>query len=363
MWVGYVNIRGDLYQLGLLYDIVVAEENVMMEGLGVKHFFRNAVDVQQFDGGVIPLRFTERQMDFFASTPWKFRSYNTAGICLDFITDSPFFRMSYRVNLKPGTTEKVYFDIYVDGHMIGFAGNEIVNKGLDEWTVSLPIEQGSPRRITIYFPVLARIIVQEMEVAEGAVWEPAEPCKENLLCLGDSITQGFSATHPSSSYAALLARFLDMNMINQAVAGYFFNPGTIDLELPYKPDLITVAYGTNDWAMCESYEQFKRQATEYIHKLSDGYAAVPIVVLSPIWRSDMNDTDKKTGAFTDIHRTLAQICESMPNVQFIDGFSLVPNHAHYFADGLHPTDEGFLHYALNLIKQIRCRKRHPTGVV
>jgi hypothetical protein len=31
----------------------------------------------------------------------------------------------------------------------------------------------------------------------------------------------------------------------------------------------------------------------------------------------------------------------------------VPHHADYFADGLHPTDQWFLHMAMNIIRQLK----------
>jgi lysophospholipase L1-like esterase len=317
----------------------------------MKHFFRNVLDFKEIDGGIAPLRFSKPQMEFFEPLPYKFRSYNAAGICLDFISDSPSFSMTYDVKLKPQTTELLYFDIFVEDKLVAFPGKEFAESGSDTWTAELPMKPGEPKRVTIYLPYLARVIIKEMKVADGAVWEPVVPYKKNLLCLGDSITQGMNAAHPSSTYAVLLSRFLGMNLLNQAVSGYVFNAETIDPSMGYSPDLITVAYGTNDWSMCESHEQFREQAAGYIHKLAEVHPQVPIFVLSPIWRSDLHEM-RKAGAFTDIHQTLEQICRDLGNVRYIDGFTLVPHHTDYFADGLHPTDEGFLHMAMNLAKKM-----------
>ncbi|WP_199614013.1 SGNH/GDSL hydrolase family protein [Paenibacillus alkalitolerans] len=315
----------------------------------MERFFRNALDFQLVDGTVVPLRFSKAQMAYFEPTPYKFRSYNAAGICLDFITDSPFFRISFRVKLKPGTSERLYFDIFVDDQLVSFPAVLISGKGTGDWTAELPICKGQPRRVTVYLPYQARIAVERMNVAEGSLWEPAEPYGKNLLCLGDSITQGMSAAHPSSTYTVLLSRFLEMNLLNQAVSGYVFDPETIDPELPYRPDLITVAYGTNDWTVIDSHERFEERASAYIRKLTEMYPSVPITVLSPVWREDC-DHVKRTGSFADIHDTIERICRGFETVRFIPGLKLTPHHPAFFTDGLHPNDEGFLHMAMNVLK-------------
>jgi len=317
----------------------------------MQQFFRNVLDFQKLDEGIVPLRFSKSQMAFFEPLPYKFLSYNAAGICLDFVTDSPFFQMSYRVKVKPETREHLYFDIFVEDRLVAFPSQEIYEAGAGEWTVELPIKSGNPKRVTVYLPYLAEVMVEKLGIAEHAIWKPAEPYKKNLLCLGDSITQGMNAVHPSSTYAVQLSRSLKMNLLNQAVSGYIFNAETIDRHLQYKPDLITVAYGTNDWSLSGSYEEFRENAAQYIQKLVEIYPEVIILVLSPLWRSDHQDLNL-VGEFTRVHKTLEQLCSNYSNVHYVDGFKLTPNHSAFFGDGLHPTDEGFLHMTLSLLKKL-----------
>jgi len=316
----------------------------------MKSWFHNCIEVREESGGMLPLRFTEDQLGFFKERPHLFRCYNSAGVRMDLLTDSPYISLRYRVSLKSGTTEQLYFDIYVDDVMVGFKGGCFTDEGLGEWKAELPINLGQPRRVTIYFPSLASVIVEKVAFADDAIQQPVEPYHRNLLCFGDSITQGMSAVHPSQTYTILAARHLRANLLNQAISGFVFHSDMIDPELPYQPDLITVAYGTNDWALCESLEQFQSQADEFIRKLASLYQDVPIVVLSPLWRSDLEDT-KPCGQFLDIHHKLEQICSLWEHVHYVDGLTLTPHHGDYFTDGLHPNDLGFLHMALQLLRQ------------
>ncbi|XEC96150.1 SGNH/GDSL hydrolase family protein [Paenibacillus tarimensis] len=318
----------------------------------MERFIHHALDVRHTDEGIVPLRFSKEQMAFFERTRYKFRSYNAAGICLAFRTDSPFLRLSCRLTVKPGTEERVIFDIYVDEALVACPGQTVAGTGSADWKVPLPVERGRPRQVTVYLPYSAQVELRELSVAEGAVWEQVEPKPRNLLCVGDSITQGMNAVHPSSAYPVQLSRSLNMNLLNQAVSGYVFDACTIDPSMGYKPDLITVAYGTNDWSECRSLEQFEERAGAYIRKLAGIYPQVPIAVLSPIWREDHRET-KHTGPFAGIGRTIEQLCGVHDNIRFVDGFPAVPHQPDFYADGLHPNDAGLLHYAMYLTKRLK----------
>jgi lysophospholipase L1-like esterase len=317
----------------------------------MRSFFHGAADLLDTPEGIVPVRFTKAQMAFFDPLIYRFRSYNAAGIRLEFRTDSPFFRMAYAAELKPDTTEKLSFDIYVDDVLVASPADFIADRGSGEWTVPLPIGPGRPRRVVVYLPYLAKIAIRDMQVAPGALWEPVHAKPRMLLCLGDSITQGMNATRPSSTYAALLSRFLEMELLNQAVSGYVFDAGTIDAGLPRRPDLITVAYGTNDWVMRESHRQFESAAGAYLEKLTQSFPDVPILVLTPIYRMDIAEP-QPAGTLDDIRRTLERLCSRHRTVRCVDGLSLVPHLPEFYADGLHPNDEGFLYMALNLAKRI-----------
>ena len=55
-----------------------------------------------------------------------------------------------------------------------------------------------------------------------------------------------------------------MNILNQAIAGDMFNAMNIDEELPFQPEAVFVAYGTNDWWHGRNVQI---TATEYFDRL------------------------------------------------------------------------------------------------
>lgn len=318
----------------------------------MKKYFVGAVQIRETAEGIIPLRFTEDQMKFFDPLVYKFRSFNAAGIRLEMMTDSPFLGLSYHAQVKPGITEKLFFDVLLEDQLIASPVLSVNNQAASDWTVRLPLQTGQPQRVTVYLPIHATITVREILLEDGAICDPAIPYERRMLCLGDSITQGSSAVHPSATYAALLARLLGMNLLNQGISGHVFDADSLDPSLPIKPELITIAYGTNDWKLRESLADLKAEASRYIDKVCHMYPDTPIAVLSPLWRSDSGQATA-VGEFSEVHKTLRKLAEQHRQVTYIDGLTLIPHQTVYFSDGLHPNDKGFLHMALNLMRYVK----------
>ena len=91
--------------------------------------------------------------------------------------------------------------------------------------------------------------------------------KVDLVFIGDSITQGMDARGPASAYAVQLARVLDVELLNQGVGGHIFDLDALDDELPYHPDIITIAYGTNDWSRDTTREEISSRVERYLTRL------------------------------------------------------------------------------------------------
>ena len=187
----------------------------------------------------------------------------------------------------------------------------------------------------------------------------AEPVssKMKILCLGDSITQGYDAYHSSLSYVNRLSQTLDAEILNQAIGAEVFDEKSLDEELPFDPDLITIAYGTNDWAILESKEQFLTGAENFFKKIKNIYPDKKIVYISPIWRGDyqrpFGTQDTAVGGFEESVKALQMLAKEN-GLFVVDGIPLTPHHSDFFADQfLHPNDLGFGFYAENLLRELK----------
>lgn len=227
------------------------------------------------------------------------------------------------------------FDIFVDGELVssikpksGRIKIKFKNPGHDLKTVK------------ICFPVFAEIGIKK--VCGNRELYALKSGKEKMFSFGDSITQGFVAGSPSCSYVARLAEKLDMDALNQGIGGYYFCAHSLNgIEQLPVPKLITVAYGTNDWHIVKDLETFKENTDNYFHKLNNLFPDTPKIVITPIWRGDI-ETETPIGAFSDIIGVIKESALSIPHTTIVEGLSIVPHEKDCFADGwLHPNAVGF----------------------
>ncbi|NOU94081.1 hypothetical protein GC093_12755 [Paenibacillus sp. LMG 31456] len=314
----------------------------MMDNWAFNHLTANKTK-----DGWKPLRFTEDQLkEHDKRDVHSLRSRCPAGVGLTFRTDANWIRLSYTIIDK--IREFAYFNLFVDGIWISSEGYEQVNLGSHVSTFVLPEYEGM-RSIAIYLPHTADLVLHDLVFSPESAVESIPPRKHRILCLGDSITQGLHAKHPASTYPVLISNFLDMQLLNQGVGGTIFNAASLDIHLPYLPELITVAYGVNDWVQCNTMAEFRENCASYMKKLVSIFPAIPIFVITPIWTQNIHK-QRDTGSLPDISKVIVEECSPFPTVRIIDGLTLVPHLPSMFNDNVHPTDEAFLHMAMNILR-------------
>jgi hypothetical protein len=207
--------------------------------------------------------------------------------------------------------------------------------------------------VEIYFPSHREGRIFNVTLDDGASFAlPAAP-KYNILFKGDSITNGSSARYTSMGYAHQVARALDAHIINQGIGGEEFNPAAVDTDLALSPDLVVLAFGTNDWSHAPSHSHMVGAVWGHVAALRDLYPNGKIAMILPIWRADHALMNKPTGSFEEMRAVLCRVAEYF-GVNVIDGWNLVPHVTDVFADArLHPNDYGFQFYAENLVPYLR----------
>lgn len=194
--------------------------------------------------------------------------------------------------------------------------------------------------LRIYLPCVMGVAVGPLS-ANGRV----EPIGQSpvLLALGDSISQGWIVGHPSLSWPARLADDLGLDLVNQSIAGGLFDDGPlVDVgDVVARPSLVTVAYGTNDWAHSPSAPAIEAAAKRYLDRLASVYPDVPTYVIGPAWRADI-DAEMPSGVGLPwVGSLLSRLCERHGSLRFVEGLDLVPHDAALFADArLHPNARG-----------------------
>ena len=275
------------------------------------------------------------------NTDYVLRAKSAAGMTIDFTTDASSLDFDFygeRASSKPYAD----IDIYTDGVMTHHFGVESENTA--SFHVHADLSEGV-RRVTVFLPCLFSAS-NDGFTADGTLFAPYRAAKR-VLFLGDSITQGYVTRYPSLTYTGILARRLDAEALNQAIAGDLFRPSRLDPTLPFSPDLITVAYGTNDWT-CRA--DFASSSKAYFDRLTAVYPDVPIFYIPPIWRTDAGTPT--CCPFDELQSTLKHIASSYQNVRVIESGYLVPHDTAFFFDHIHPNALGFSVYTENLARQM-----------
>ncbi len=313
----------------------------------MRDFFHNCLDVEWTDLGWCPVRCTPEQLEYYdkldeGETVIGGRARSSAGVYLSFYTDLATISFDYAIRFC--SHDWVIFDIYE---------NDVLTEQIKSYRqthehVFYQRRSANISKVTIYLPYDCETCLSNLDLGD------AMPCPEEegprLLALGDSITQGMRSSMPSLTWTSILQRHLGGDMLNQGVGQMCFDP-ELPLEVPFTPDVVTVAYGTNDVDK-KDLIRLKRDTRDYLIRVKEQFSQVPIYVITPIWRSEIGRSkfyDRKT----EEARYFIEQCAEALDLHVIDGYKLVPHMKEFFhEDGLHPNETGFEAYAVQLIKQI-----------
>ena len=307
------------------------------------------MEVTQEDGLICFYRFTKAQRDMYRQTNEGFyhKSLSSAGVKLCFCTNSRKIALTVHVSYP---TSRDYFglNIRADGVEVGHIDNW-ESRQMGVFSGEFSLAEGE-KTVTVYLPWSVCTKLETLELDDGATFVPVRPEKK-LLMYGDSITQGYDAFLPSNRYASKLAEYLGAQEHNLGIGGEKFYPPLAQQEIPFKPDFVTVAYGTNDW-VARPKAQTVPACTQFLQTVIENNPQAEIFVLTPIWRRDFQN-EAIEWPFHEVAQMIFDVCKGYDNVTVLRGFDFVPHdEALYYDQRLHPNDAGFDHYAKNLCAAI-----------
>lgn len=323
----------------------------------IRSITTGAVSLEQEENGIRFYRFNREQRTLYQPRVrfLEEKMLSTAGIQFSFRTDSSTLYLRTTVS-RGSASDHFSFDLFVNGQYMdsleNFSDSEL---GTYEKTFSLG---DGEKTVCLYFPWSVAVVVEALSLEDGASLTPMIPTKK-LLIYGDSITHGNTVRYTCNHYIPRLARAMDVQVRNKAIAGTTSFPELVRTESPYEPDYVLVAYGSNDW---DRHEEafFVEKYREMLQLIGENYPKAQVIAISPIWRGDQETRQRRMGPLSAIEKNILAIAKDLPNVTVIPGIDLVPHDLQYFADaGLHPNDAGYEFYFRNLWNKIKdARKDH-----
>ena len=317
----------------------------------IKKLVHGAARIEEGDGKISFFRFTKAQQELYKTTTEDFytKTFATAGITLEFETDSENLELS--VSVSKGSSRSFFtHSIFVNGNRIDELSGDIGEAEKLSFSKAFNLGKGM-KTVRILFPWSVASSLLSLKLDDNAKVVPVNK-EVKLLMLGDSITQGYDSMIPENSYATQVMTCLNAEARNKGIAGEQFFPALVLQPEDFKPDLITVAYGTNDWRH-GTKENFEQACLAFFVNLRSSYPNVPIIALTPLWRVDI-DTDYEFGQplnYVSSHINL--VAKQVDNMTVINCIDYIPHNPRLFqTDGVHPIDAGFMHYGNNLIKEL-----------
>lgn len=262
------------------------------------------------------------------------RSKCTTGVSLDFHTNSK--TVSFTVT---GTR----FELLIDGLLVQ---TSLAEEGTGPRVITQQLT-GKEQRVTLVFPSHGPVgILNEVELENGATLAP-HTFDRKFLFIGDSLTQGWDSGTDTLSYAWRVSNFFNAERVINGIGGAVYEPKSF-AEINFDPDVVFIAYGTNDYNRYASLQQLHEKAYGFLEQVKKAYSQKQIFVILPTFRFDL-EKERAMGSFEACRAEIQAVCDALA-LKTVDGYTLIPHSKELFKDVVHPSALGFSYYAENIIK-------------
>lgn len=289
--------------------------------------------------------------------PGPGQQFETPGVRLAFVTNADAFGVDAVFNgvvlgvateLAPAPYTA---SVLVNGRRVGTIVSTATT-GPDAQTLTIANLGTNPKMVEIVWPYLRPMDMIGLRVSPAADIQAAPSPFKRLVCGGDSITQGQSATAPERIWSVLLTQALNGWLVNegfssrQAAAA----DGRRDGSLLPKAGIYLAFY--NDYA--NSQRTPAQSGVELEGYLKGWFEAAPadahLFAVSPIFASREQDRNALGFALDDYRQEFARRCSAFGSARLhhVDGLTVMTNAASRLADGVHPNDTGSAEIAARL---------------
>lgn len=290
------------------------------------------------------------------------QAQSSIGMCVFFNTDSSSFHVKYTLGTGPigesnfnvtahsGTDLYVYDTAEKRWRWAAATPHSAIKDRNPEVTLIDEIP-GKMRRCRLYFPMRNEVSNFSIGVDSGAKFELVAPRKKKpLVYYGTSIIHGAFAIRSGLGTAQIVARELDLPLINLGFSGAArLEPEMAELLAEQDAKLFVIDPYHN-----LSPEMVKGNTETFIEILCSKRPKIPVVMLGApqhlhAWLKPgiQKSEDEKTHFYGKICR---RMMKKYPNLHYLKGSNFYGSDE-VSMDGVHPNDEAFSHMAKILVKK------------
>jgi len=276
-------------------------------------------------------------------------SVNSSGGRIRFATDSPYvaIRLKHRPynNGSPHITRVAALgaDLYIQkkGEETYYASYyPPIDKEEEFEGIKYFGSEHMMREITLNMPLATEVYEFEVGIKKGSVLKKHRDYKivEPIVFYGSSITNGFAASRPGTTYESFISRNLDCDFINLGFSGSAKGEiATAEYIAKLKMSAFVLDY---DWNAPNS-EHLMATHEKFYNMVRENNRDLPIVLVTRP-DSDLNDDcQSRRDAILNTYMNARKSGDK--NIYYIDGYSLFPSDCRRdcTVDGCHPNDLGF----------------------
>jgi len=287
-----------------------------------------------------------------------------AGVRIELVGDARAIDIAYRTTSGDlgyrGDGAGIVFSVWRNGRKV-CEEEAVLGDGLIRLSLGTDPDD---KPAVIYLPEGMHPLILSLTAVRGEI-VPA-PALPRWIAYGDSGTQGWVASGPSHTWAAITARKAGLDVVNlgYAVAGCGEIPSAEHIA-GLTAEVVTVAYGASCWSRTpHSAAMVAANLHGFLDVIRLGHPTTPVVILSPVRRPDAEQVPNKLGtSLADIRHTIESVTRSRimsgdTAMSLVAGEGIVGDE--HLPDGIHPGDEGHKRIASAVTRAIAATMR-PVG--
>lgn len=199
---------------------------------------------------------------------------------------------------------------------------------------------GETHHVRVWLPCLRGCTLRSV-VGNGTHIDPV-PQRKALLVLGDSLAQGFTVGDPALAWPSALATGLGLDVVNQGIGGQVFQPGTLSgLAGTVDVARIVVELGANyRFEPCRE-RLVARDVYGFLSEVSRLWPDVPTWVTTSTWHNEDDWHSHPLSCWREVDPLVRAQAESHGQMTYVGGSDLMDHRVSLMTDPYgHPGREG-----------------------
>lgn len=298
-----------------------------------------AISVHHTDEWSMPWRIPHDERELFPPVELQARTAMPAGVRLVFRSNTT--TISGTVTAVP---EMAPIDLCCDGELI----ETYALDGQSEF--SFQNLANDDKLIELWLPQFGEFRLQSLAIDDGATLTGHSDRRPRWITYGSSITQCRTASSPTQTWPAIVARNMNLHLTCLGFGGQCHLDPMIARMIHDQPaDFLSICAGINIYGGASlSPRTFRGALIGFIQIVRDAHPEIPFVVMSPIYSPPREETPNAVGFTLQAMRDeVAAAVDTLqragdPYLYYVNGLEIFSaEYTHLLPDALHPNAEGY----------------------